>query len=345
MLPTQVILMILKLIDGQLHQFRMILQGDFGKDPDDVFALMTSYNNVDVVIANLYPSSMRARLAKSVIRDIGDGDDSIPVYAGSNVCKDILTVHDYEFDYPNLVDEDQIIKDSNPYLTILNDGIPTIIVVNSAMTDLATFLSTSYDKTKHNIHQIIMQGGHYQEDDGYIKPNNSANNVFDFFSAQVCFDLIQEKNIFFVLMTKKIAYANPINKNFFKQLNLDYPNLIPMQYLERVQIQAILELYQLASLPPQDSYRQGLPDDRDLEWFFKFIAKKPMPSKVPPASDILHFIDNFNIYDVFTVLYAIERVPLNTFCLNELNKCCFEATAKSIINYPEYIHQSLVANL
>jgi hypothetical protein len=331
--------MIRKYVNGQDQSFRLILQGDYGKDPDDVFALLNLHKNVDCVIANLYQSKMRARLAKSVLRDLGH--NNIPVYAGSNVGEGVITIADYEFDYPNLVEESSIIMDGNPYLTILQDGMPSVIVANSAMTDLAVFFMDHYDENKHNIHLIVLQGGYEVDETKYITPNCAANNAFDYYSAQMCYDIIQQKDIPTVVITKQIAYDNPMPIDTYSQLG---DGTVP-QYLEKIRFKSLQEMYKLAILPSGDPNRQGFPDDRDANWFFKFVAKKPLPAILPEPNDINNYISNLNVYDVFTAMYVNSYMPHNQFDhIRVKNKFC-EAVAKKNINYPKWILQHSLQSL
>jgi hypothetical protein len=327
--------MIRKLIHSENKTFKLILQGDFGKDPDDVFALLNGHQEVDCVIANLYESKLRARLAKSVLRDLGN--TTTTVYAGSDIGEGVIKLADYEFDYPNLVSEDQIIIDSNPYQTILKDGIPAIIVINSAMTDLANFLMDSYDPKVHNIHEIIMQGGYEQDPSGYISPNCAANNAYDHYSAQICYDYIQENNLPFVVITKQIAYDHPIPADSYSELDKTCGGSPVTQYLESVRLKSLQEMYKLALLPADDPNRQGFPNDRNTEWFFKNIAKKPIPAVLPDSSDIDNYITSIVVYDVFTMLYATLYQPYNKFShIRVKNKFC-EAIAKKDTYYLGWI--------
>lgn len=335
--------MITKYVDGKTQEFRLILQGDFGKDPDDVFALLNSYDSVDCVIANLSESILRARLAKSVLRDLGN--TTTVVYAASNPGKGIIKTSDYEFDYPNLVNEEEIVVDNNPYHTILKDSTPSVIVINSAMTDLANFFTDSYDPTIHKIHLIVMQGGYEQDSTGYITPNCAANNSYDFYSAQICFDYIQQKNLPFVIITKQIAYDNPIPASAYQQLDYLYQYSPVTTYLNKISTKAIQDLYTLAIMDPKDPNRQGLPIDRDTQWFFDNIAKTSIPSPLPKLEDIGSYITTMNVYDVFTVLYAIEYQPHHKFDHIRLkNKFC-EATAKANVNYIQWIYQNSTRNV
>jgi hypothetical protein len=342
--------MILKLTNGVKTSVKLAIQGDFGKDPDDVFALLNGYEHVDFIIANLYPSNMRARLAKSVLRDLGDL--ITPVYVGSNICEDKITVLDYEFDYPNLVDENAVIKTANPYCDILEGNNPTILVINSAMTDLADFLVNYYNPSLHNIHQIIIQSGYEIDKSGYISPNCAANNAYDYYSAQICFDIFQEKKLPIVIITKKIAYDNSVPSDIYTLLNEpfhgswvpQYESWVP-QYLERCQSKAIQELYKLALLPMGDPNRQGLPDNRDINWFFQFIAKKPLPTTIPSVEDIESYITSLNVYDVFTVLFAISYNPKHKFGLIKLKDNIYEAVAKQSVDYQSWIFQNSRRNL
>jgi hypothetical protein len=336
-------IMITQLVHGENKTFRLILQGDFGKDPDDVFALLNCHKEVDCIIANLYESKLRARLAKSVLRDLGD--TKTLVYTGSNIGKGIIKIADYEFDYPNLVSEDEIIVDSNPYHTILQDGTPSVLIINSAMTDLANFFIDYYDPTVHNIHTIVMQGGYEQDDKGYLSPNCAANNAYDHYSAQICYDYIQEYDLPFVVITKQIAYDNPIPANFYNELNCRHEHSPVTRYLENVRLQSLQDMYKLAILPANDPNRQGFPNDRDAEWFFKNIAKKPFPAILPEANKIDSYILSIVVYDMFTILYAIQYQPYHVFDhIPVKNKFC-EAVAKPNINYANLIINNSVRSL
>jgi hypothetical protein len=100
------------------------------------------------------------------------------------------------------------------------------------------------------------------------------------------------------------------------------------------------ELYKLSTLPAGDPNRQGFPDDRDVNWFFKFIAKKPLPTKLPEPDDIDNYITNLNVYDVFTAMYVNSYMAHNHFShIRVKNKFC-EAVAKENINYPKWILQN-----
>jgi hypothetical protein len=327
--------MIKKYINGHTQNLRLILQGDFGKDPDDIFALLMAYRNVDCVIANLFDSRLRARLAKSVLRDLSNS--TTLVYAGSNTGEGVIKVADYEFDYPNLVGEDKIIIDNNPYLTILQDSISSVLIINSAMTDLANFFMDSYDPKVHNIHLIVMQGGYEQNDSDYLSPNCAANNAYDHYSAQICFDFIQQHDLPFVIITKKIAYDNPIPASTYSLFNTTYDKKPVTQYLERVRLKSLQSMYKLATLPAGDINREGFPDDRDAEWFFENIAKKPLPTVIPTSEDIHKYIDSLVVYDIFTVMYACEYQPHNKFKHIRLKNRFCEAVAKRNINYIDSI--------
>jgi hypothetical protein len=272
-------------------QCKLIVVGDFGKDPDDTLALLIG-NNVDAYIATLYPSDKRAQLAKGLLNSLGRA--STPVYAGKNPGKGIISVSDHEFDF-NIAQMNEVIQHHSPFEEILSDGQRIVIVINAAMTDLDHFFWNYYGENISNIKAIIMQGG-YEVKDDRILPNSAANNHYDIAAAHGCFAMIQSYKIPFYIITSKIGYDNPIPASYD---NLPaHPISI---YLESVKLKGLEELYTLVR-QPVGKLRKGLPEDRDIAWFFKNIAKTAVPEILPDT--IGHLVTSLNVYDVITLLFV-----------------------------------------
>jgi hypothetical protein len=297
---------------------------DFGKDPDDTYSLLNG-EKIDTYIATLHPSEMRARLAKGLLKTLRRGET--PVYIGKNPGKNKIKVADYEFRF-DISKPDEVIKHKFPLMQILNDSRPTVIVVNAAMTDLAYFFKKNYSPRKHKIEAIIMQGG-YIKGGKVISPNFAANNAYDMKSAKYCFSFIQRHSIPFYIITKEFAYEFPISEAFSS-----LPSHPVSKYLESVYLEGLEETYKLSLFPPKDPRREGFPDDRDIDWFFKHIVKTDTPKTLPLSIGSL--ITKINVYDVFSTLFA--QYPENFVVKKiEVESLVYEIKPKSDIAYEAWI--------
>jgi hypothetical protein len=285
--------------------FKLVVIGDFGKDPDDSFALLNG-DKVDEYIATLYPSDMRGRLAKGLLKSLGRTDT--PVYIGKNPGIERITVADYEFRF-DLSDSDEVVYCAAPIKKILEDGLPVVFVVNAAMTDLYEFF-TSCDSSVGNIKAIIMQGG-YCFSGNQLVPDTAANNEYDTDAAKACFKIIQSHKIPFYIVTSQLAYDFPLSFTYGS-----LPKHEVSDYLESVRDEALEDLYKLARYPAGDKRREGFPNDRDTAWFFKNIVKAPMPKILPDT--IGHLITTLNVYDVFSVLFTQSPENFTTVSISNL---------------------------
>jgi hypothetical protein len=309
---------------------QLIQIGDFGKDPDDVFSLLNGYK-VDAFIATLYPSDMRARLAKGVLKSLGR--DHIPVFVGQNICEERLHVADYEFRF-DVAESASVITDNDPVGQLLSSGEPTVVVVNAAMTDLAHFFRYTYDPSKHYIQGIIMQGG-YLFDGETIVPNTAANNAFDMQSAQFCFAFIQSHGIPFYIVTRDFAYQYPLPASYSFLSDHRLAN-----YLQSVTTEALEEHYQLCLHPSNHTKRQGLPNDRDAQWFFDYILDVPLPAILPER--IANFVETVHTYDVFSTLFAMYP---QKFDLKQINKHVHEIVPLHTLDYQSWIMEHSQSSL
>jgi hypothetical protein len=316
---------------------KVTMQGDFGKDPDDIFALLFGYKKIDNVITNLFPSSERAELAKNVLTSLGA--NHIPVFIGSNIGSERIKVADYEFSFEKKFGffNKPIKPKLNPYCEIFKDEGPHILLINSAMTDLAEFLSKYYNPNKHNIARIVMQGG-YEFKNNKLVPNTAANNAFDYSSANIAFDLIQKYLIPFYICTRDFAYRYPINVNTYANLG----NHPVATYLDKIKNEAVCSLYKLCLYPAGDPLRQGFPDDRDANWFFKFVLKQPKPSTLPSANEIHKCLTSLNVYDVFSTMFVTNP---HYFECQHLQLSVFEIKPEEGFNYQGFMTQVTQENL
>jgi hypothetical protein len=313
---------------------QLVVIGDFGKDPDDTFALLNGYK-VDVYIATLYPSDMRARLAKGFLKSLNR--DETKVYVGQNPGRDRISVSDHEFRF-NISKDDEVItaKFNSALGEILQKKLPTVIAVNAAMTDIFDFFNFMDDVSyKEHIKAIIMQGG-YDIVNNEIVPNNAANNMYDVQAAKHCFNMIQYYQIPFYIVTKQFAYDYPIPATY-----ANLPSHAVSRYLQLVHIVALEELYKRACYPAGDARREALPDDRDAQWFFMNIVKAAMPEILPDT--IGHLITSLNVYDVFSTMFAQYYENFTTVSISETSPV-YEVKPLSGFDYQTWIleHSTLM---
>jgi hypothetical protein len=309
---------------------QLVVIGDFGKDPDDAFALLNGYK-VDAYIATLHPSDMRARLAKGLLKSLGR--EETPVYVGQNPGFDQITVADYEFDFKISQNNEVITSQFSAALgEILSKQLPTVIVVNAAMSDIKDYFTfegiTDDLKYKKHIKAIIMQGG-YDIVDNEIVPNNAANNMYDIQAAKFCFGMIQYYKIPFYIITRQFAYDYPIPATY-----ANLPSHAVSRYLQSVHIEALEALYKRSCYPAGDLRRESLPDDRDAAWFFKNIVKGPIPEILPDT--IGHLITTLNVYDVFSVLFAQNPENFTTVSVSD-SSTVFEVKPLPGFDYQSWI--------
>ena len=117
-------------------KIRLVVISDFGRNTAGILGLVYGTKYIDAVIATCKSPMHSARLAKSMLRDLHY--PKVPVYVGSSPRSS--GTFKAQATYSSLAKVESVGRFSSPLKEILDDGFPTIIVVNSPMTDLRNFL-------------------------------------------------------------------------------------------------------------------------------------------------------------------------------------------------------------
>lgn len=296
---------------------KMIMIGDFGKDLDDEHALVlaaglhrTGTVNLVAVVANLKPPLERARLAKGTLQQLGLPD--IPVGIGTDVNAGEKQ-HPYEMRVPYLADQTSLRNGSQLLVETLRaaDDGSVVFVLNSGTTDAARLFREQGDLMKQKVRHVAIMGGvetdgdEIKLTDGYMVPNNSKNNTFDWDSSLYLYQSLQESNIPMIVVTRDVAYNCQTPFQLYDGMEAT-GNPIGACLKDR-QKPALQQLFIAACLPPGAEIRGMLPIDRDRAWFINVFCAGNDPG-IADDGDIWPYVGRFNLYDPINVVGAVPEL-------------------------------------
>lgn len=316
-------------------QVRLLVIGDFGEDLDDevttvlydgirrkrdVEFLRTggprehSTFELNAVIANLAPALPRAQLAKGTLRELGQPD--VPVGVGTDCGNSVGQKHLKLTGISYMAAESEIEQGAELILRTLRDADDNsiILVLISGLTDIASIVKDHSDLIKQKVRSISIMGGVksvpqtkavFINAEGFMEPDDAANNKFDMESAKYVYRRFQELKIPLVILTRFAAGACQVPRSFYDDLAATgHPVGVKLRKSQQTSIEA---LWQRANLPPDDEGREKLPNRCNKEWFCNtFCGGK---GKDRTGSDsIWDCIVSFNLYDPMTLVAAVPEL-------------------------------------
>ena len=313
----------------------VIIIGDFLKDLDDEHALIGAVGlmrrgliDIKCVVANSYPSDVRARGAKGTLQQLGF--PLIPVAAGYEQLNTTpACANPYETDVPYLAAIEDIecnieLRGTPLLVRTLQECADrsVILVLNSAMTD-------AYQLIQHDeslfcakiLHVAIMGGIRTSEGDenwfdrdevtGYVNPNNAANNAFDMESAEGLYAALQRLNVPMLVTMRSLAYATQVPFRLYDAL--ERTGHVVGQCLKRRQQPALQKLWQSACASAGSEERGQLPQDRTRTWFVTVFCGGEDPPIPDGAEGIWSHVHTFNLYDPANLYVAIPELYFHFF--------------------------------
>lgn len=316
-------------------QVRLLVIGDFGEDLDDevtavlydgirrkrdVEYLRTggprehSTFELNAVIANLAPATPRARLAKGTLKELGQPD--VPVGVGTDCGNSVGQKHLKLTDISYMATESEIEPGAELIIRTLQEAEDNsiIMVLISGLTDIASILREHSDLVKQKVRSISIMGGVksvpqtkavFINAEGFMEPDDAANNKFDMESAKYVYRRLQELKIPLVILTRFAAGACQVPRSFYDDLAATgHPVGVKLRKSQQASIEA---LWRRANLPAGDEGREKLPDRCTKEWFCNtFCGGK---GKDRTGSDsIWDCIVSFNLYDPMTLVAAVPEL-------------------------------------
>merc|ERR1719253_848018 len=295
---------------------RVIVMSDDGKDLDDELAkvMMSSLMRRGSVtplgfVANLAPALQRARLAKGTLNELGF--DNVPVAVGSEMMKDggIKSGKAYEFDVPYMADTEMLeqctsVDMCSQALEICPDG-SVVIVLLSGLTDAWALLEAQPDLFKLKVARVVAMAGievdgeEVKKDaNGFMVPDQSQNNTFDWESSTKLFEDLQRRGIPTTVVSRWAAYAAKLPLSIYDRMaKTCHPVGVR---LHRAQRHSLEHLWKRCCLPDKHEDREGLPGRCDKNWFCNVFLSGA--GKDRSGSD--------SIWDLSTTFQAYDPVAL-----------------------------------
>jgi serine/threonine protein kinase len=311
---------------------QMIVVSDDGKDLDDELAKVLCSSlcrrrQADVLayVACLAPATMRARLSKGTLCELGLED--IPVAAGSEMLKDsgYKPGSAYEFNVKYLADEQSVVQVGGVRLmaeTLKRSSDQSVtLVLLSGLTDAWNLVDGYRSLVKQKVARVVIMGGIEVEgeqgdemvkrdDDGYMIPDKAQNNTFDFDAAQRLYRALQEEAIQMTVVTRWAAYAAKLPLSIYDRMaKTCNPIGVRLQKAQRFSLE---HLWRRACMPAADERREGLPARCDKEWFSKvFLSGKGMDRG--GEDSIWDLTGTFQAYDPIAQMCAVSALRKKYF--------------------------------
>lgn len=298
---------------------------DPGRDQDDedVLVMLNRFIRLEIlnmmgVVANLAPSTKRARLAKGTLNLLGQS--TIPVGIGTSCTQPENDGLEYQFAVSYLAETTEITDGKELILKTLREARPKTIVLLliSGLTDAAAVLREHQHLFSTAVRRVAIMGGVAVKDEqpvldasGRLVPDMTAqNNAFDKEAADFLYKQLQELGIPTTTVTRHAAVAAKVSRSVYDELAATgHP--IGIRLLE-AQKKAIEELWHRACMPADDPKRMGLPGDRNKEWFTKVFCGGQGGDRTEKDS-IWDCIQTFNLYDPATLVATIPNLREHFF--------------------------------
>lgn len=300
------------LIDGERRRRELLFLNTMGSRRQNLFELRA-------VVANLAPPAERARLAKGTLKALNQ--PTVPVGVGTD-CGNAVGEKGKKLtgiSYMATADE---VEPGEPLLvralTEAEDGSITLVLI-SGLTDIASVLRNHSDLVKQKVHSVAIMGGInvvkgtddvLLDEQGFMTPDDAANNKFDMESAKYTYRRFQELGIPLVILTRFASGACQVPRSFYDDLAATgHPVGIKLRNSQKLSIQA---LWYRANLPADDEKREKLPARCDKTWFCNtFCAGKGLDRT--GDDEIWDLIVGFNLYDPMTLVAAIPDLRRKFF--------------------------------
>ncbi|HMY54060.1 MAG TPA: nucleoside hydrolase [Candidatus Obscuribacter sp.] len=290
---------------------------DPGRDQDDedVLTMLNRMIRLEIlrvmgVIANLAPSSMRARLAKGTLKQLGQPDIAVGIGSACQQTDDDGL--DYQFAVSYLAEHDSVVDGKELIYNTLKQARPKSIVLLliSGLTDAAAVLREHHYLFNMAVRRVVIMGGVEVEGDrpkldaeGRMLPDMTAqNHSFDKEATAFLYKQLQDMNIPITVFTRHAAAAAKVPRSIYDEMAATgHPVGIRLLAAQK---KAIEEVWHRACLPADDSARQGLPARCDRNWFLNaFCGGQGQDRK--PEDSIWDLIQTFMLYDPCTLVACL----------------------------------------
>jgi len=298
---------------------------DPGRDQDDedVLVALNRFIRLQIldvigVVANLAPSTQRARLAKGSLNQLGQ--KTIPVGIGTSCNQKEDDGLDYQFAVSYLAETNEITDGKELILKTLREAKPksVVLLLISGLTDAAAVLREHMHLFSTAVRRVAIMGGVAVKDDvpvldgsGRLIPDMTAqNNAFDKDAAEFLYRQLQDLGIPITTVSRHAAVACKVERSVYDDMAATgHP--IGIRLLE-AQKKAIEELWRRACLPAGDEKRLGLPDRCDKSWFTNTFCAGQGADRGAEDS-IWNLVKTFNLYDPTTLVAAIPNLREHFF--------------------------------
>ncbi len=292
---------------------------DPGKDLDDEqkFVLLAGLQrvgiaNIAAIVANLEPPLERARLAKGTFNALRL--NTIPVGVGTDCFKGGHNPQ-HETDVPYLASMAEVHPDGHRLLTdtlrASNDA-SVIFALNSGLTDAADLVKREPELVKQKVRNVTIMGG-VQHDglgnplivDGFLIPDDAANNAFDRPAAEYLYHALQELGIPLTIVMRSACYHAQFPIHLYDRFaETGHPVGICLKKRQKSSIQ---QLWQAALAPADSPVRGKLPLSRNRAWFVQVFCNGTDPS-IGYDDEIWPYVGTYNQYDPMAIIAAIPEL-------------------------------------
>jgi len=323
----------------------IVLISDPGQDLDDEMMFIMSSHlhslgliSIRGVIANLYPSLARARLARGTLNLLGLHD--VPVGIGTDGGDTTGNHSSKQFESTSssyIIPEDDEaamkgLETGHRLLQRLYQAAPEIeyadklevgtngkttkkkeikggltIVVTSSFKDISIFVRDNPKVFASKTREVVVMGGcePVSADSDECKPDSANNNTFDPEASAHFYSQCQKMNVTLTVVARHSAYAAKMPRSVYDDLALT-GSAIGLR-LRNSQRAGIDELWQRAS-SDDPNVRCGLPPRCDRKWFVNtFCAGIDDPSRSGEDS-MWDLVSGFMQYDTLALLASIPLV-------------------------------------
>ncbi len=294
-----------------MRRRRTVIVGDFGKDMDDEFCLPLAEElerqrviRLMAVIANLAPAVGRARLAKGTLKALGMG--RVPVGIGEEVTT-AGRVCSHETVVPYLADASEL--DGSGFdllvrtLTAADDHSVTL-VLNSAFTDAAALMRECPSLVRNKVRSVAVMGG-VQPNNGWLVPEDAANNNFDPAAAEYLYAWLQENRVESTVLMREAAYACQMAAWLPVRLaEIGHP--VGIELARRLPL-AMDDLWEAVHAPAGSPVRGSLPPSRTRDWYVRTTTGNKDPG-VPGDETVWPFVETFRLYDPLNLLASVPSL-------------------------------------
>lgn len=292
-------------------------------DDEDVLVSLNRFIRLEIlrvtgVVANLAPSTQRARLAKGTLNMLGQ--PTIPVGIGTSCNQKDDDGLEYQFAVSYLAQTSDVTDGKELIIKTLREAKPksVVLLLISGLTDAAAVLREEMHLFSTAVRRVVIMGGVTAKDDvpvldesGRLTPDMSAqNNAFDKEAAAFLYRQLQDLGIPITTVTRHAAVAAKVERSVYDEMAATgHP--VGVRLLE-AQKKAIEELWRRACLPADDAARQGLPARCDRKWFCDTFCGGEGAGRKAEES-IWDLIKTFNLYDPSTLVAAIPNLREHFF--------------------------------